>query len=36
MKEKLALHTAAELRQKARDWLARSLVNRVHEDPEPV
>src|SRR5215467_11985692 len=36
MKEKLALHTAAELRQKARDWLARSVVNRVHEDPEPA
>ena len=36
MKEKLALHTAAELRQRARDWLARSVVNRVHEDPEPM
>jgi DNA-binding NarL/FixJ family response regulator len=36
MKEKLALHSAAELRQKARDWLARSVVNRVHEDPEPA
>jgi DNA-binding NarL/FixJ family response regulator len=36
MKEKLALHTAAELRQRARDWLARSVVNRVHEDPEPA
>ena len=36
MKEKLALHSAAELRQKARDWLARSLVNRVHEDPQPA
>jgi len=36
IKEKLALHTAAELRQKARDWLARSVVNRVHEDPEPA
>jgi DNA-binding CsgD family transcriptional regulator len=34
MKEKLALHTAAELRQKARDWLARSAVNRIGEDPE--
>ena len=34
MKEKLALHSAAELRQKARDWLARSMVNRVHEDPQ--
>src|SRR5205814_7617212 len=36
MKEKLGLHSAAELRQKARDWLARSVVNRVHEDPEPA
>ena len=36
MKEKLALHSAAELRQKARDWLARSVVNRVHEAPEPA
>ena len=34
MKEKLALHTAAELRQKAREWLARSAVNRIREDPE--
>jgi DNA-binding NarL/FixJ family response regulator len=34
MKEKLALHSAAELRQKAREWLAKSAVNRVHEDPE--
>jgi DNA-binding NarL/FixJ family response regulator len=34
MKEKLALHTAAELRQKAREWLAKSAVNRIHEDPE--
>lgn len=33
MKEKLALHTAAELRQKAREWLAKSAVNRIHEDP---
>ena len=36
MKEKFALHSAAELRQKARDWLARSIVNRVHEDPQPA
>jgi DNA-binding NarL/FixJ family response regulator len=35
MKEKLALHTVAELRQRARDWLARCVVNRIHEDPEP-
>jgi DNA-binding CsgD family transcriptional regulator len=34
MKEKLALHTAAELRQKAREWLAQSAVNRIREDPE--
>jgi DNA-binding NarL/FixJ family response regulator len=34
MKEKLALHTAAELRQRAREWLARSAVNRIREDPE--
>jgi len=36
MKEKLALRSAAELRQRTRDWLARSVVNRVHEDPEPT
>jgi DNA-binding NarL/FixJ family response regulator len=35
IKEKLALHNAAELRQKAREWLARSAVNRIREDPEP-
>jgi DNA-binding NarL/FixJ family response regulator len=34
MKEKLALHTAAELRQKAREWLARSALNRIREDPD--
>jgi len=34
MKEKLAVHSAAELRQKAREWLARSAVNRIREDPE--
>jgi len=34
MKEKLALHSAAELRQKARAWLAKSAVNRIREDPE--
>jgi DNA-binding NarL/FixJ family response regulator len=34
MKEKLALHGAAELRQKAREWLAKSAVNRIREDPE--
>jgi DNA-binding NarL/FixJ family response regulator len=34
IKEKLALRTAAELRQKAREWLARSALNRIREDPE--
>ncbi len=34
IKEKLALHTAAELRQKAREWLAKSALNRIREDPE--
>ena len=34
MKEKLVLHSAAELRQKAREWLARSAVNRIREEPE--
>ena len=34
MKEKLALRSAAELRQKAREWLARSAVNRIREEPE--
>ena len=34
MKEKLMLHSAAELRQKAREWLARSAVNRIREDPD--
>jgi DNA-binding NarL/FixJ family response regulator len=34
MKGKLALHSAAELRQKAREWLAKSAVNRIREDPE--
>jgi DNA-binding NarL/FixJ family response regulator len=34
MKEKLALHSAAELRQKAREWLAKSAVNRIREGPE--
>jgi DNA-binding NarL/FixJ family response regulator len=34
IKEKLGLHNAAELRQKAREWLARSAVNRIREDPE--
>ena len=35
MKEKLGVRSAAELRQKAREWLARSAVNRIREDPEP-
>ena len=34
MKEKLALRSAAELRQKAREWLAKSALNRLREDPE--
>jgi DNA-binding NarL/FixJ family response regulator len=34
IKEKLALHSAAELRQKAREWLAKSALNRIREDPE--
>src|SRR5947199_779581 len=34
MKEKLGLHSAAELRRKAREWLARSALNRIREDPE--
>jgi DNA-binding NarL/FixJ family response regulator len=34
IKDKLALRTAAELRQKAREWLARSALNRIREDPE--
>jgi DNA-binding NarL/FixJ family response regulator len=34
IKGKLALHSAAELRQKAREWLARSALNRIREDPE--
>ncbi len=35
MKEKFALRSAAELRQKAREWLAKSALNRIREDPEP-
>jgi DNA-binding NarL/FixJ family response regulator len=35
MKEKLGVRSAAELRQKARGWLARSAVSRIREDPEP-
>ena len=34
MKEKLALRGAAELRQKAREWLAKSALSRICEDPE--
>ena len=34
MKEKLALRGAAELRQKAREWLAKSALSRIREDPE--
>jgi DNA-binding NarL/FixJ family response regulator len=35
IKDKLALRSAAELRQKAREWLARSALNRIREEPEP-
>ena len=35
IKEKFSLHSAAELRQKAREWLAKSALNRIREDPEP-
>ena len=34
IKKKLALGSAAELRQKAREWLARSALNRIREEPE--
>jgi DNA-binding NarL/FixJ family response regulator len=34
IKDKLALHNASELRQRAREWLARSALNRIREDPE--
>jgi len=34
IKEKLALRSASELRQKAREWLARSALNRIREEPE--
>jgi DNA-binding CsgD family transcriptional regulator len=34
MKEKLGVQSAAELRQKAREWLARSALNRIREEPE--
>jgi DNA-binding NarL/FixJ family response regulator len=36
IKEKFALRSAAELRQKAREWLAKSALNRLREDPEPA
>jgi len=29
-------YSADELRQKAREWLAKSAVNRICEDPEPA
>jgi len=35
IKDKLALHSAAELRQKAREWLAKSALNRIREEPGP-
>jgi DNA-binding CsgD family transcriptional regulator len=34
IKEKLALQSAAELRHKAREWLAKFAMNRIREDPE--
>ena len=34
MKEKLGVHSASELRQKAREWLARVAVNRIREEAE--
>src|SRR6266513_993468 len=34
IKEKLALHSTAESRQKTREWLARFALNRIREDPE--
>jgi DNA-binding NarL/FixJ family response regulator len=34
IKEKLVLRSAAELRQKAREWLSRSALNRIREEPE--
>jgi DNA-binding CsgD family transcriptional regulator len=34
IKEELGLRSAAELRQKAREWLAKSALNRIREDPE--
>jgi DNA-binding NarL/FixJ family response regulator len=34
IKEKLALRSAAEVRQNAREWLARSALNRIREEPE--
>jgi DNA-binding NarL/FixJ family response regulator len=34
MKEKLGVRSAAELRQKAREWLSRSAMNRIREEPE--
>ena len=34
IKEKLGLHSASELRQKAREWLSRSALNRIREEPE--
>jgi len=38
MKEKLGVHSAAELRQKARQWLARSAVSPIRQEPdlEPI
>jgi DNA-binding NarL/FixJ family response regulator len=35
IKEKLGLRSASELRHKAREWLARSALNRIREEPQP-
>jgi hypothetical protein len=35
IKEKLGPYSASELRQKAREWLVRSALNRIREKPEP-
>jgi DNA-binding NarL/FixJ family response regulator len=34
IKEKLVLRSAAELRERAREWLSKSALNRIREEPE--
>jgi fatty acid/phospholipid biosynthesis enzyme len=34
IKEELGLRSAAELQQKAREWLAKAALNRIREEPE--